>query len=96
MNDEPYPAEEGGIDRLLLVRGEDRQAVIRLDPLEQIADLDIRVSVMTVTNLGPSPEHCIRFVEEQDRARSLRRIEEPLEVLLVSPMYLLTSAARSI
>jgi hypothetical protein len=62
--------------------------VIRLDPLEQIADLDIRVSVMAVTNLGPSPEHCIRFIEEKDRPGPLRRIEEPLEVLLCLPYVL--------
>src|SRR3954471_14373065 len=40
------------IDRVAHVRGQDREAAIRLHPLQQIADLKIGVTVVALLDLG--------------------------------------------
>ena len=67
---------------LLRLRGEDRQAAVRLHPLQQVVDLDVGVAVVAVLDLAALAEQRVGLVEEQDRAAVLGRVEDAAQVLL--------------
>ena len=81
-DDEAQPPQERGVERLLHVRRQDREAAVGLHALQQVADLDVGVAVVAVLDLGPLAEERVRLVEEQDRAARLGRVEDPPQVLL--------------
>ena len=64
------------------VRGQDSQAAVGLHPLQQVADLDVRVSIVAVLNLAALAEQRISLVDHQHRAAVLGGVEHPPEVLL--------------
>ena len=74
---------------------EDRQAAIGFDPLQQVADLDIRVAVVAVLDLAALAEQRVGLVEQQHRAAAFGGVEQAPRFFSVSPMYLLTTVARS-
>ncbi len=82
MHGEGESPEEGLIEMGPEVGGEHGNAVVRLHPLEEIADLDIGVPVERIIPFGAAPEQGIGFVEEKDAVRALGGGEDPLEVLL--------------
>ena len=73
-HDEANPAEEGGIQRLLHVGGQDRQPAVGLHPLKKIIDFDIGVPVMAVFYFAALPEQRISLVKEKDSAAIFRRV----------------------
>ena len=82
FDDEAEPPDEGLVDVLPEVRREDRDALVLLHPLQQVADLDVRVAVVRVLHFGALAEERIRFVEEQNRLARIRLVEDLAEVLL--------------
>ena len=64
--------------------------------MEQVRDLEVRVAIVAVLDLAAFPEQGVGFVEQQNGAARLRRIEHATKIFSVSPMYLLTVAERSI
>jgi hypothetical protein len=62
--------------------GKDDNATIVLDALQQIVDLDVGITAVTVFDRGTLAKERIGFIEEEDSPFSLRRIEELREVLL--------------
>ena len=91
------PADERLVHVLAEVRREDGDAVVVLHPLEQVADLDVGVAVVGVAHLGALAEQGVGLVEEQDGVRALRGASKTrARFFSVSPMYLLTTVARSI
>ena len=67
-----------GSSAACMLRRQDRQAAIGLHPLEQVADLDVRVAIVAVADLGALAEQRVRLVEQEDRAAALGRVEQPL------------------
>ena len=57
----------------LHVGREDREAAVGLHPLQQVADLDVRVAVVAVLDLAALAEERVGLVEEQDGAAAPRR-----------------------
>src|SRR5258708_7744506 len=80
LHNEPYPAQERRIERVLHVRGEDCQPAIRFHPLQQITDLEFRVPVVAVTALAAFAEQCTRLIEQQHCAGVLRSVENPPQI----------------
>ena len=78
-----------------MIRRQDRQSAVGFHALEQVIDLDVGIPVVAVLHLGSLAEEGVGLVEEEDRAAGLGRVEEPARFFSVSPMYLLTTAARS-
>ena len=66
-----------------------------LHPLQQVIHLDVGVAVVAVLDLRALAEQGIGLVEEQDRAAALGRVKMLRRFFSVSPMYLLTTPARS-
>ena len=81
-DDEADAAQEGAVERALHVGGEDRQAAIGLDPLQQVGDLDVGVAVVAVLDLAALAEERVGLVEQQHRAAGLGGVEQALQVLL--------------
>ena len=73
IDHEAQPAQEGLVEVLLAIGGEDREALEALHALEQVADLEVGVAVVRVLDLGALAEERVGFVEEQDRRRWPRR-----------------------
>ena len=72
------------------------EAVVGLEPLQQVGDLDVRVPVVGVADLGPLAEQRVRLVEEQHQVAGRRAASKiRSRFFSVSPMYLLTTADRS-
>ncbi len=81
--------------RRLVVRIAD--ARVGLHPLEQVGDLDVGVAVVGVAHLRALAEQRVGLVEQQDRVGARRRRRRSRSRFFsVSPMYLLTTVARSI
>ena len=79
----------------LQVSRQDRQALIGLQALEQVVHLDVGVPVVAVPHLATFAKKGIGFIEEEDRPTVFRCVEELAQIFSVSPMYLLTTAERS-
>ena len=82
MHDETDAPHEGGVERLPEVRGQDRETAIGLHARQQVTDLDVGVTVVAVRHLAAFAEQGVGFVEQQDRAALLGRVEDPPQVLL--------------
>src|SRR5262249_28090819 len=82
VDDESEPALESGVQRSLLIAGEDGEAAIGLHALQEVAHLDIGVAVVAVLDFAALAEEGVGLVEEQDRASVLGSVEDPGEVLL--------------
>jgi hypothetical protein len=54
---------------------------VLLDPLQQVADLEVGVPVVGVLDLGALAEERVRFVEEQHHIGAVRSVEEAAQVL---------------
>jgi hypothetical protein len=67
---------------VLHVGCEDSWATVTLHALQQVAYLDVGVSVMAVFNLAPSAEQGISFIEEEYPFAFLGCIEDSSQVLL--------------
>ena len=76
VHHEAQPTAEGRVQRALVVGGQDRQPAISLHALEQVAHLDIGVTVVAVLHVAALAEQGIRFVEEQDGAAVLGGVED--------------------
>src|SRR6266511_1207087 len=76
------PAEERLVHVPLQVRRHDRDAVVGLEPLQQVGDLDVRVPVVCVADVRALPEQRVGLVEEQHEVSRRGTGEDPLEVLL--------------
>ena len=48
LHDEAQPAQERAVDVRAQVRGQDREPAVRLHPLQQVRDLEVRVAVVAV------------------------------------------------
>ena len=72
-----------------------RMPVEALDPLEQEVGLEIGVAVVGAADIGAARHQRVALVEQQDDVELLGGGEGAVEVFSVSPMYLLTTAARS-
>jgi hypothetical protein len=96
LDHEAEAAQESGVERAAAVRGEDREPRVVLHLLEQVVDLDVRAAVVAVADLGARPEQSVRLVKEEDRAAPLAASKTRRRFFSVSPMYLLTTPARSI
>ena len=81
LHDETQPAQERRIERVLHVGRQDGQPAIRLHPLEQIADLDVGVTVVAVFHFAALAEKRVGFVEKQNRAAFLGGVEHAPQIL---------------
>jgi hypothetical protein len=59
---------ERRVDVLAQVTGQDDQAVVFLEALEQVAHLGVGVAVGAMPDLGPLAEQGVGLVEEEHRA----------------------------
>src|ERR1700722_15359820 len=82
VDDETEAALEGFIQRGLEVGSENRDALEVFHPLQQVADFDVGVAVVTIFDLGPFAEERVRFIEEQQNAALFCGIEDLPQVLL--------------
>src|SRR5262245_52973901 len=55
-NDESQAAQKRSIQRILAVRGQDRETGVRLQALQQIAHLDVGISIVAVLDVGSLAE----------------------------------------
>ena len=96
VDDEAEPADERGVEVPLAVRGQDGDAVELLHPLEHVVDLDVRVPVVGVASPGSAcrtarpPRRTAAAPGARSHASNSSR-----RCFSVSPMYLLTTPARS-
>ena len=78
------------------VGGQDADTGMGFDFLQKVTGFDVGVAVVGILDLGPLAEQGIRFVKEQHDIRPGGVVKNALEIFSVSPMYLLTTVARSI
>src|SRR4029077_18285557 len=76
------PAFERGIDRTLEVRREDREALERIEALEEIVHFEVRVGGIFSPQLAAFREQRVRLVEQEHELAFFGRIEYLAEVLL--------------
>ena len=95
VDDRVEAAHEGLVDVGAQVRGQDRQAVEPLHPLEQVGDLDVGVAVAGVLDLGPLAEQRVGLVEQQEPLTRSASVKIRSRFFSVSPMYLSTTVERS-
>ena len=76
------PPGEGLVQVGAQVRGQDRDAIEQLHPLEQVRHLDVGVSVVGVLDVGTLAEHRIGLVEQQHAVDPVGLREDAVEVLL--------------
>ncbi|MEP6861851.1 MAG: hypothetical protein ABJE66_14585 [Deltaproteobacteria bacterium] len=74
--------QERLIDRRIVVRRKDADASERLEALQQVVRLLVRVTVIARAHVGSLTEQRVRFVEQEDRVAGLRSIEELRQVPL--------------
>src|SRR5262245_10298352 len=79
---ERHAALERLIDRCATVRGEDRDAFKRVEALEQVVDLQVRVTIVARAHLGALREQRVSLVEQKDDLAVLRGIEDRREISL--------------
>ena len=79
------PPRECVVDLSAIAGGEDREVGVVLDSFQEIIDLDVGVTVVTILPLGAFAKEGICFVEKEDRATRLCRIEDATQILLRLP-----------
>jgi hypothetical protein len=77
-----HPPHEGIVQVLAQVGRQDRDPLVLFHLLQQVTDLDIRIAVVRVFDLGTLAEERIGFVEEKNRAARLGLAKNVMEVLL--------------
>jgi hypothetical protein len=70
------PPQDRFVQSASAVRGEDGKASGILDSLQKIIEFDVGVAVMAILHLGAFAKKPVCFVEQEDRATPLRRIED--------------------
>src|SRR5207244_11882488 len=70
------------IERGPEVGGQDRQSPVRLHALQQVADLDVGVAVVAVSDLRALAEQRVGFVEQQYGPAVLGGVEYAAQVAL--------------
>src|SRR5437773_1401209 len=76
------PPRECVVDLSPIAGGEDLEAGVVLDSLQEIIDLDVGVTVLTIFHVGAFAKERICFVEKEDRTTLLCRIEDAAQILL--------------
>ena len=82
LDDKAKAAQKCLVERGLAVGGQDGEAAIGLHALQQVADLDVRVAVVAVFDLGALAEERVGFVEEQDGGALFGGVEDAAQILL--------------
>ncbi len=82
LDDETDAAQEGRVDRIAHVGGEDGKATIPLHPLEQVAHLHIGIAIVAVAHLAARAEQRIGLVEQQHGTARLAGVEHGAQPLL--------------
>ena len=88
LDDRIEPPGKGLVEVLPEVRGQDRYAIELLHLLEQEGDLDVRVAIVSVVHFRAFPPERVGFVEEEDRIRVDRGVEDLPKVFLGLPNVL--------
>ena len=94
VDNEAQAAQKGGVEILLEVGGEDGEAAIGLDPLQQIGDLQIGVAVVRVLHFRALAEQGVRLVEQENRARRFGGVEYAHRAPFRSRRYISTPSWR--
>ena len=82
FEDVTQAADEGRIDVAFLIRGEQRDARIAFDSLEQIRGIRVGELVLRVADLRAAfAEKRVAFVEQKHRVHVGRARENPFEIL---------------
>src|SRR5437773_9539587 len=76
------PPRECVVDLSAIAGGEDREAGVVLDSLQEIIDLDVGVTVVAILHVGAFAKEGICFVEKEDRTTLPCRIEDATQILL--------------
>ena len=84
LDDEAHSADECFVHVLAQIRRQNSDALILFHLLQQVADLDIGVAVVSVLDFRPLAEQRVRLVEKQNRVARLRRVENPTRVVFPS------------
>src|SRR5438094_9254624 len=80
LHDESQPAQKGAVEGLFHVRREDGQPAICLHPLQQIANLDVGVTIVAVFDFAAFAKERVGFVEEKHGAAFLGGIEDATQI----------------
>jgi len=62
--------------------GEDRETRVFPSPPQEVIDFNVCITVVAIFHVSTFAKKSIRFVEKQDDATILRRIENTAEILL--------------
>src|SRR6476661_3128382 len=81
INHEPYATQKGLVQSALAIRGEYGQPAIGLHALQQIADFDIGIAIMTVFDFAAFPKECVGFIEQEHRSAFLGGIKDTAKIL---------------
>ena len=81
-HNKPQAPQESRVQRALHVGRQDGEPAIRFHPLQQVVDLDIGIAVMAVFDFTAFAKQSVGFVEEENRAAVLRRVEHAPQILL--------------
>jgi len=82
LHDESQPTEKGAVECVFHVSRENGQPAISLHPLQQIADLDVGVTIVAVFHLAAFAKERIGLVEEEHGAAFLGGIENAAQIFL--------------
>ncbi len=75
------PPRERIVDLSAIASGEDRDAAVFFDSLEEISDLDIGITIVAVLHLGTFSKKRIGFVEKEDRTILLCCAQDATQIL---------------
>src|ERR1700693_3017927 len=81
VHGEAKPALEGRVQRRLQIGRQDGETLVFLHALQQVSDFDVGIAVVTIAYLATLTEQCVGFVEQQEHAALLRRVEDLFQVL---------------
>src|SRR6185503_1159498 len=82
VDDETHAPHKRRIEIAFSIRRQHREASIRLHALQEIVDLDVCITVVTVFHFAAFAEERVRFVEEKNRTTIFRRIKHAPQVFL--------------
>src|SRR6266705_1306165 len=81
-DNEMKPSRERVVDLSASAGGDNREAGIFLNLLQEIIDLDVGITVVAIMHLGVFAKERLRFVEKEDRTAAIRRSEDASQILL--------------
>ena len=82
LHREMHTSKKRIIDILTQIGSENHKSVELFDALQQIVDLDVRIPIVGILNLGSLSEQGVRFIEEKDCIARFRFNEDPANILL--------------